>query len=73
MPEETLVQELNRLKQEINYYNYRYHVLDAPVVSDYEYDRLMQRLKQIEGEHPEWITPDSPSQRTGGTALLQQG
>lgn len=68
MPEETLVQELNRLKQEINYHNYRYHVLDAPVVSDYEYDRLMQRLKQIEGEHPEWITPDSPSQRTGGTA-----
>ncbi len=59
--------ELEKLKQEINFHNYRYHVLDAPVISDVEYDRLVARLKQIEAEHPEWITPDSPTQRVGGT------
>ena len=58
--------ELEKLKQEINFHNYRYHVLDAPVISDVEYDRLVARLKQIEAEHPEWITPDSPTQRVGG-------
>jgi DNA ligase (NAD+) len=43
--------------------------LDAPVISDYEFDRLMVELRQIEAEHPEWITPDSPSQRTGAMPL----
>ena len=57
--------ELQRLKQEISHHLYRYHVLDAPVISDYEYDHLVERLKQIETEHPEWITPDSPTQRVG--------
>ncbi len=55
------------LKQQINFHNYRYHVLDDPVISDAEYDRLMVELKQIEAEHPDWITPDSPSQRAGAT------
>lgn len=62
-------EELQHLKEEINYHNYRYHVLDAPVISDAEYDRLVHRLKQIEFSHPEWITPDSPSQRVGGAAV----
>jgi len=53
------------LKQQINFHNYRYHVLDDPVISDAEYDRLMVELKQIEAEHPDWVTPDSPSQRAG--------
>ena len=53
------------LKQEIHLHSYRYHVLDAPVISDLEYDRLMAELKEIETEHPDWVTPDSPSQRTG--------
>ena len=57
--------ELEQLKQEINYHNYRYHVLDDPVISDAEFDRMLQRLKEIEREHPEWITADSPSQRAG--------
>ncbi len=57
------------LKQEIHYHNYRYHVLDAPVISDAEYDRLVQELKQIEAEHPDWVTPDSPTQRLGGQVL----
>ena len=50
---------------EIHFHNYRYHVLDAPVISDYEFDRLLAELRQIEAEHPEWVTPDSPTQRVG--------
>jgi DNA ligase (NAD+) len=54
-----------RLRQEINYHNYRYFVLDSPVISDAEYDRLVRELQAIEAEHPELITPDSPTQRVG--------
>ncbi len=53
------------LKTEINQHNYRYHVLDAPVISDAEYDKLMNELKQIEADHADWVTPDSPTQRAG--------
>lgn len=53
------------LKKELGFHLYRYHVLDAPVISDAEYDRLMNELKAIEAEHPDWVTPDSPSQRAG--------
>src|SRR5258705_252078 len=55
----------DELKQQLQFHLYRYHVLDAPVISDLEYDRLMNELKAVETEHPDWITPDSPSQRTG--------
>lgn len=58
-------EELERLRDEIRMHNYRYHVLDAPTISDAEFDRLLARLKEIEEAHPEWITPDSPTQRTG--------
>lgn len=61
--------KLNQLKNEINYHNYRYHVLDSPIISDYEFDRLVIELKEIEAQHPEWITPDSPSQRAGAAPL----
>jgi len=53
------------LKQQIHFHNYRYHVLDAPVISDAEFDKLLNEFKQIEAEHPDWITPDSPTQRAG--------
>jgi DNA ligase (NAD+) len=53
------------LKSQINAHNYRYHVLDAPVVSDAEYDKLLAELKQIELQNPSWITADSPTQRAG--------
>ncbi|MFZ2096202.1 MAG: NAD-dependent DNA ligase LigA [Anaerolineales bacterium] len=69
MAENKLHSQLEQLKQEINYHNYRYHVLDSPVISDYEYDQLVKRLKEIETAHPEWITPDSPSQRAGAEPL----
>ena len=65
----SIQQELDRLRREIAHHNKLYHVYDAPVISDYEYDMLMQRLKAIEAEHPELITPDSPTQRVGGPPL----
>ena len=65
--QDTLRHKLEHLRQEINYHNYRYHVMDSPVISDYEFDLLMQELRGIEGDHPEWITPDSPTQRAGAT------
>ncbi len=53
------------LKSQINFHNHRYHVLDDPVISDAEYDKLLNELKQIEVGHPNWITPDLPTQRAG--------
>lgn len=64
-----LRQRYEELKAQIHYHNYRYHVLDAPVISDAEFDRLMAELRQIEAEHPEWVTPDSPTQRAGAPPL----
>jgi DNA ligase (NAD+) len=58
-------QRYEELKQQINFHNYRYHVLDDPIISDLEYDRLLVELRRIESVHPEWITPDSPTQRIG--------
>ncbi|MBQ4040873.1 MAG: NAD-dependent DNA ligase LigA [Oscillospiraceae bacterium] len=63
--------EIISLRRELEHHNKLYYVLDAPVISDYEYDMLMQRLKALEAEHPELITPDSPTQRVGGVALSQ--
>lgn len=60
---------LNELKQLMGKYAYEYYVLDAPSVSDAVYDGLMQELKAIEAEHPELVTPDSPTQRVGGQPL----
>ena len=63
---------LNRakaLRSELNEHNYRYHVLDAPTIPDSEYDRLFQELKQLESQHPELKTMDSPTQRVGASPL----
>ncbi|MBR6098137.1 NAD-dependent DNA ligase LigA [bacterium] len=56
------------LKDEINKHNYNYYINDNPTISDYEYDKLFAELKQIEAEHPELITPDSPTQRVGSVS-----
>ncbi len=56
---------LEALRKDVNFHNYRYHVLDDPVISDAEYDKLLNEIKAIEAEHPDWITPDSPTQRAG--------
>jgi DNA ligase (NAD+) len=61
----TTQERYEQLKQEVNHHFYLYHVEDAPVISDVQYDRLVIELRQIETEHPEWITPDSPTQRVG--------
>ena len=56
---------LDALREEVNHHLYRYHVLDEPEISDADYDRLFDDLKALEGEHPDLITPDSPTQRVG--------
>ncbi|MCJ7807768.1 MAG: NAD-dependent DNA ligase LigA, partial [Dehalococcoidia bacterium] len=57
------------LREQIYYHNHRYHVLDSPEVSDAEYDALMAEIRGLEEEHPELITPDSPTQRVGAAPL----
>lgn len=64
-----LQERLTYLRGEINLHDYRYHVLDDPLISDAEYDRLMAELRQLEAEHPELVTPDSPTQRAGAPPL----
>lgn len=59
-------QEIAELRQQINRHDYSYYVLNSPTVADVEYDALMRRLKEMETEHPELITPDSPTQRVSG-------
>ena len=66
MKEAKLKTRLNELREIINEHNYRYHVLDDPIVSDSEYDQCLAELRQVEERYPEWITLDSPSQRIGG-------
>jgi DNA ligase (NAD+) len=65
----SLRQQYEKLKQAILYHSYRYHVLDAPVISDYEYDQMVIELRKIEAMHPEWISADSPTQRAGAPPL----
>ena len=59
------------MRDELNEHGYRYYVQDAPTISDYEYDHMLRRLEDLEREHPEEITTDSPTQRVGGPALSQ--
>ena len=61
--------EVKELREKINYHNNRYYVLDDPEISDAEYDRLFQRLLEIERAYPDLVTPDSPSQRVGAGPL----
>ena len=57
------------LRDQLNYHNYRYHVLDSPIVSDYEYDEMFQELLFLEKTHPSLVIPDSPTQRVGAAPL----
>ncbi|MGE5073187.1 MAG: NAD-dependent DNA ligase LigA [Anaerolineae bacterium] len=67
MAKSDLRSRYEELKSEINYHNHRYHVLDAPVISDVEYDKLLVELRRIEADHPDWVSSDSPTQRAGAT------
>ena len=62
-------EEIQRLREALNEHGYHYYVLDAPTISDREYDLLNRRLEELEAQHPEEITPDSPTQRIGGKTL----
>lgn len=66
-------QRIQALRAELDEHNYRYYVLDEPSVPDAEYDRLFRELQALEVEHPELVTPDSPTQRVGGEALSAFG
>ncbi len=59
-------QELQELRDTLRHHEHLYYVLDAPELTDAQYDSLMNKLRGMEGAHPEWITPDSPTQRVGG-------
>ncbi|WP_313289604.1 NAD-dependent DNA ligase LigA [Stutzerimonas nitrititolerans] len=70
---QTAVERIAELRSEIDAHNYRYYVLDEPSVPDAEYDRLFKELRALEAEHPELVTPESPTQRVGGEALAAFG
>ena len=69
MKENEVKKQLEKLRKEINYHNYKYYVENNPVIADYEYDMLLKKLEALESMHPDLITPDSPSQRVGGEPL----
>ncbi|MDZ7266963.1 MAG: NAD-dependent DNA ligase LigA [candidate division KSB1 bacterium] len=69
MPTSQVQAEIARLREQLNYHAYRYYVLDDPEITDAEYDRLFRRLQELEAEHPELVTPDSPTQRVGAAPL----
>lgn len=68
MPDE-IASEIDRLRADLREHNRRYYVDAAPTISDLQYDRLMERLAALEAEHPELLTPDSPTQRVGGEPI----
>ena len=70
---EDIKQKIEDLRQKILYHNDLYYNQDNPEISDYEYDMMMQELKRLETDHPEFITADSPTQKVGGTAKRQAG
>jgi DNA ligase (NAD+) len=66
-----LEKEIHKLRQEIEKHNYQYHVLDDPLISDADYDRLFRRLVELEKQHPEFASRDSPTQKVGAPPLSQ--
>lgn len=67
------IEEYKKLVDTIDYHMDRYYNQNEPEISDFEYDQLMQQLKKAEEEHPEWVTPDSPTQKIGGVAMREAG
>jgi len=69
MATDALKKRVEKLREEIEYHNYRYYILDQPEISDAQYDRLMRELETLEGQHPELRSPNSPTQRVGAPPL----
>ncbi len=67
MNEQTAFQRIEALKTYLNEQAYKYYVLDKPEISDFEYDKLYRELETLEEQYPQWVTPDSPTQRVGDT------
>jgi len=70
---EAIKRYIEDLRQKIHYHSYRYYVLNEPEISDAEYDRLFHELEELEREHPDLVTPDSPTQRIGAAPLEEFG
>jgi len=66
---EKIRERIEQLKAQVNYHNYRYYVLDSPEISDAEYDELVRELRQLEEKYPQFLTPDSPTQRVGAAPV----
>jgi DNA ligase (NAD+) len=64
-------EQVRKLREEINHHNYRYYVLDSPVISDAQYDALMRELRELEARYPSLLTPDSPTQRVGASPAAE--
>ena len=60
-------EKINSLRLELEAHNHRYYVLDTPVISDFEFDRLLRELQDLERDHPQFADPNSPTQRVGGS------
>jgi DNA ligase (NAD+) len=69
MVAEAIKKKVEKLREEIEYHNYRYYILDQPEISDAQYDRLLRELEKIEEEYPELLSPNSPTQRVGAPPL----
>ena len=69
MDKSDVKKKILKIREELNYHNYKYYVENSPVISDYEYDKLLKQLEKLESEHPDLITKDSPTQRVGGVPL----
>src|SRR2546430_2754110 len=70
MPSTASVEKrIDELRKQIDHHNYLYYVEARPEISDREFDRLLDELKRLEAEHPELVTPDSPTQRVGGEPI----
>ncbi len=69
LPPGSAAERVQWLREELDRHNYQYYVLDAPTIPDAEYDALFTELQALETEHPELLTPDSPTQRVGGAPL----
>ncbi|MCJ7570316.1 MAG: NAD-dependent DNA ligase LigA [Candidatus Thermoplasmatota archaeon] len=69
MGKEQIKKEIQKLREELDFHNYKYYIENSPIISDYEYDQLLKKLEKLEKENPELKTADSPTQRVGGQPL----
>ena len=73
MTREEAKKRIEELRELIRYHNYRYYVLDSPEISDAEYDKLFRELQELEAQFPEFVAPDSPTQRVGAQPVEEFG